>query len=109
MSISSTQHLRFRLILFSPSLHNLRTTIVKRLRTPLSNVGSGLARRWRRQRLSALVESRLFGSVGKLVQSGGCANPALRLSFSVRRRSLAALAPCDAERRGGPLVAGTAS
>jgi hypothetical protein len=33
---------------------------------------------------SALVVSRLFGFVGRLVQCDGCANPALRLSFSVR-------------------------
>jgi hypothetical protein len=36
---------------------------------------------------SALVVSRLFGFVGKLVQGSGCANPALRLSFSVGRAS----------------------
>jgi len=41
---------------------------------------------------SALVVSRLFGFVGKLVQSGDSVNPALRLSFSVRR-ALAMLAP----------------
>jgi hypothetical protein len=39
--------------------------------------------RWRRQRLSALVVSRLFRFVGGLVQSSGFANPALRLSYSV--------------------------
>jgi len=36
--------------------------------------------RWRRQRLSALVASRLFGFVGRLGQSGSCVNSALRLS-----------------------------
>jgi hypothetical protein len=39
--------------------------------------------RWSRQRLSALVESRLFGFVGTLVQSGGSANLALRLSSTL--------------------------
>ncbi len=36
-----------------------------------------------RQRLSALVVSRLFGFAGRLVQNDGSANPAPRLSFSV--------------------------
>ena len=46
--------------------------------------------RWRRQRLSALVKSQLFGFVGILVQKVGSANPALRLSFSVKRDASAA-------------------
>jgi len=41
--------------------------------------------RWRRQRLSALFESRLFRFAGRLVQSDVSAHPALRLSFSVGR------------------------
>jgi hypothetical protein len=50
----------------------------------VGELGGGLTHRWRRQRLSALIVSQLFGFVGGLVQNSGFANPALRLSFSVK-------------------------
>jgi hypothetical protein len=44
--------------------------------------GTGRTTRWSRQRLSALVVSRLFDFASELVQWGGPTYPALRLSFS---------------------------
>jgi hypothetical protein len=46
---------------------------------------------WSRQRLSALVVSRLFGFVGILVQRIGSVNPALRLTHAIMWRDVATL------------------